>query len=485
MRPVPGDSVTFKVELDQVRLIGATVVLIESPKALVVVGEVGASLLGESCSPLVISEEDENFVVVTWVITGSLVPLREGSTPLEPRMAIGGMVKTVARAYQRSGTVINESTAEDVSPSASPELLEIKERQDRMEKKFGKALDRVAQLLIDQQSSTKSRARKDRAAVPSGQTFVDPEGTPADPLAGSRGWHPQDTLQAHAALWRSGVSGPKAVPPGRSGSSQDHRAAGMSVPNIQQTLSDSSDDSSDNSDDSVKPVINAQGNIDPSAQVNLEVLKQLKKMQRKGRKSGSGSSDSGSVRSGGGRGFKSLRKLRKKWSRYPGSILNGNRMRTMEVLGVRDPRQYWSHTDLTRRLTGAFAHMRGLRRVHYALGEILDLHDETRPVHAAAYVAQLRKALHQAALDRGQWHYAVHLLPTTDPLLRQQFGGTEKELEAIHAYEKNLSDLKKGHVADPSREEEGEEGGGEQKEYWKGWNKSGKNKKKKKEDPKK
>ena len=49
MRPVAGDSVTFKVEVDQVRLIGATVVLIEGTKALVVVGEAGSSLTTGHC----------------------------------------------------------------------------------------------------------------------------------------------------------------------------------------------------------------------------------------------------------------------------------------------------------------------------------------------------------------------------------------------------------------------------------------------------
>ena len=58
------------------------------------------------------------------------------------------------------------------------------------------------------------------------------------------------------------------------------------------------------------------------------------------------------------------------------------------------------------------------------------------------FLVQSLKALHQVALDRGSWRLAKDLIPTPDPLVREDFGGDERELEAIHSYHKALKELR-------------------------------------------
>ncbi len=54
------------------------------------------------------------------------------------------------------------------------------------------------------------------------------------------------------------------------------------------------------------------------------------------------------------------------------------------------------------------------------------------------------KALQQVALVIGAWTTAAMLLPTRDPLGREQFGGEERELAAVHRYQKGARDLRQG-----------------------------------------
>ena len=86
--------------------------------------------------------------------------------------------------------------------------------------------------------------------------------------------------------------------------------------------------------------------------------------------------------------------------------------------------------------------MTGLWRVHHALSEALHLFDQQRAREANAYIVQVCEAIHQAALDGGQWETAASLTPTADPLRRPTFGGQEKELYAIHRHQKALKELK-------------------------------------------
>ena len=48
------------------------------------------------------------------------------------------------------------------------------------------------------------------------------------------------------------------------------------------------------------------------------------------------------------------------------------------------------------------------------------------------------RALHQVSLDGGGWQTAKLLLPRGDPLEKESFGASEKELEATVAYQEAL-----------------------------------------------
>ncbi len=71
------------------------------------------------------------------------------------------------------------------------------------------------------------------------------------------------------------------------------------------------------------------------------------------------------------------------------------------------------------------------------------------------------QALHQAALDQGEWTNAQLLIPTADPLGRPEFGAGEQAMVDIAKYRRALRDLKKQHSAKADKEDEdnGEHGG--------------------------
>ena len=95
------------------------------------------------------------------------------------------------------------------------------------------------------------------------------------------------------------------------------------------------------------------------------------------------------------------------------------------------------------------------------MAEALQHLAENRQEHAGAVLSLGLQAVHQAAIDRGDWSTSTLLLPWEDPLSRQVFGAGERELEEIHAYRKVLRDLQTRHgmKANGAEEEEIEEAG--------------------------
>ena len=89
-----------------------------------------------------------------------------------------------------------------------------------------------------------------------------------------------------------------------------------------------------------------------------------------------------------------------------------------------------------------WVNMAGLHRVHFHLPHILATSLRGDHNQAGAYMVQLLRALHQVALDGGTWNTGSLLLPKTDPLYKNQCGGTEEELEAIVAYREAMQKLK-------------------------------------------
>ena len=87
--------------------------------------------------------------------------------------------------------------------------------------------------------------------------------------------------------------------------------------------------------------------------------------------------------------------------------------------------------------------VRGLHRIHYHLSRILDLSMRGSVVESQAYTVQLLKAIAQVSLDNGSWDVANRLLPAQDPLAREAWGGTEKEMETALGYLEALKKLRR------------------------------------------
>eukprot|EP00929_Paragymnodinium_shiwhaense_P109643 TRINITY_DN7611_c0_g2_i2.p2 TRINITY_DN7611_c0_g2~~TRINITY_DN7611_c0_g2_i2.p2 ORF type:complete len:428 (-),score=116.78 TRINITY_DN7611_c0_g2_i2:726-1985(-) len=191
---------------------------------------------------------------------------------------------------------------------------------------------------------------------------------------------------------------------------------------------------------------------DVSGQVNqlvqLELLKFLQKQQDR-----VGDGDDSFLNTGDQtrlRGFKGVDKLRQRFKEQPQAIIDQYMQHVQDQLNVTSSKQYWSVKDYSKKLMPQFGRMRGLWRTHHMFAEALELMEANKHVHARAYVIQCLKALHQTALDNGDWRHAALIVPTPDPLHRPAFGGDEQELSWIHAYHKSMKELKGSHKKDQS-----------------------------------
>ena len=101
----------------------------------------------------------------------------------------------------------------------------------------------------------------------------------------------------------------------------------------------------------------------------------------------------------------------------------------------------WTYRDWIRRI--GFGHMRGMARVHAYVGDVLTALKADRPEEATVLCVQLLKAIHQVHLDQGDWRTAVLYLPTADLYGRRDFGGSEREAEAIASYRRSLAELRR------------------------------------------
>ena len=190
--------------------------------------------------------------------------------------------------------------------------------------------------------------------------------------------------------------------------------------------------------------------VPPDNPVNMDRLIQLEmlKLLAKGKKTkvdsstDSDSSDTLSSDKLRGKGFKGVRKLRRRYHRHPRKLINSYVVRAKEIIGVHHRDQRWGFRDLSAKIKRTFGKMNGLWRCHLILQEVIQLQLADDHVHATALTCQLSKAIHQVAVDHGNWETALLLIPLPDAVGDTPFGGDEDELESIHAYMKSLRELK-------------------------------------------
>jgi hypothetical protein len=88
--------------------------------------------------------------------------------------------------------------------------------------------------------------------------------------------------------------------------------------------------------------------------------------------------------------------------------------------------------------------MPGLGRIHFHTSHALELALKGQADESAAYLVQVLQSVHQANIDGGGWHIAMHLLPRDDPWEKVLFGGSQGELKTIAGYQEALRKLQKG-----------------------------------------
>ena len=113
-------------------------------------------------------------------------------------------------------------------------------------------------------------------------------------------------------------------------------------------------------------------------------------------------------------------------------------------MGVSSEQQFWRFEHRSLALKDVFGRLKGLWKVHYELSALLSVWEEGRDRVAKAHLVQLLKALHQVALDQGQWENATLMLPTVPPDQRAPFGGSPGEMKAVFEYQKALRELRSG-----------------------------------------
>ena len=155
--------------------------------------------------------------------------------------------------------------------------------------------------------------------------------------------------------------------------------------------------------------------------------------------------DERDIGSGLGSTGKSLRKLHRQQQRVmeqPAAVVQEYWNELCERTGA-EPEDVFRVYHYTAKVN--WGRFKGLQRVHFHVSHILDrlLHD--RPDQAAAYAAQLCRAVHQVVLDGGGWDSASLLLPKTDPLQKTLFGGSQTEMEIVANYRDTLKKLEKAH----------------------------------------
>ena len=111
----------------------------------------------------------------------------------------------------------------------------------------------------------------------------------------------------------------------------------------------------------------------------------------------------------------------------------------MDMIGVEkgDGGEPWHFTSKS-----SWGWLAGLHRVHFHISLRLTPPPRGQDLQSQAYTVQLLRAPHQVSLDGGGWQTAMLLLPKADPLQKETFGATERELEAIVAYQEAMKRIK-------------------------------------------
>ncbi|CAE7407977.1 unnamed protein product, partial [Symbiodinium sp. CCMP2592] len=194
--------------------------------------------------------------------------------------------------------------------------------------------------------------------------------------------------------------------------------------------------------------------VDPLQALGVqELLKQLGARSRRKRRESSSStsssasseSSSGSVHkpkksSGVAKAMGDYRQMKKDMKRHPMKHVRRYVRQVEEDLGVTGELPY-RLTDHGKRIP--WGKQKGLQRVYFLLGAILEQQLKGNAEQAALLTTQSLRAVHQTALDGGNWNVAWMLTGLQDPFVKRKFGGEEESLETIAAYMRATQELER------------------------------------------
>ena len=162
---------------------------------------------------------------------------------------------------------------------------------------------------------------------------------------------------------------------------------------------------------------------------------------------GDSSSDSKEKLRGAGKAMRAYRREKKEMLKNPRRYIRRYIRDVEETLGVSRDTPYLL-TDFTRKIS--WGKHRTLMRLHWATSDTLQLLLRGKVDRAALQLTQTLRALHQCALDNGEWRTAWLLLHLPDPAERPKFGGDAHQLEVVASYVKAMNELEKKSKVPPT-----------------------------------
>ena len=176
------------------------------------------------------------------------------------------------------------------------------------------------------------------------------------------------------------------------------------------------------------------------ALLTVQLMKDLHKHRHRSRSSSrkrsvSSNSSQSSSRSSGKPTRKSKRKMRRRPLKYVKRYVRS----VEKELGAED--RPFRVSEMGRKIN--WGKQKTLQRVHFMMSETLELMLKQKWERAALQLVLNLKALHQTALDGGDWSVGWLLSHLPDPFNKQRFGGDAEELSHVTAYLKSMAELER------------------------------------------
>lgn len=143
---------------------------------------------------------------------------------------------------------------------------------------------------------------------------------------------------------------------------------------------------------------------------------------------------------GHARAIEEYQAARKRMRRKPLHYIKQYIKEVEEELGVEGGKAYTLH-DFGRKIS--WGKQRSLQRMHYLLSEILALLLQKKYERASLQTMLGLRALHQTALDQGDWSLSWMLTHLPNVWDRKQWGGSAEELANVASYLRSMEELNK------------------------------------------